>query len=121
LKEVFVTDPAVPVDTNHLERALRPIPTGRKNWLFCWTEVGAEKVGIIQSLLSTCVLHEIDPYTYLVDVLQQVAIHPQSEVADLTPRLWKELFAEHALPSPALATLRHSRPDARRRRKDVAR
>jgi transposase len=101
--EVFVTDPAVPVDTNHLERALRPIPMGRKAWLFCWTEVGAEKVGIIQSLISTCVLHGIDPYTYLVDVLQRVAIHPQSEVADLTPRLWKARFADRAIPSPALA------------------
>lgn len=38
--EVFLTDPQVPVDTNHLERGLRPIPLGRKNWLFCWTEVG---------------------------------------------------------------------------------
>lgn len=101
--EVFLSDPAVPVDTNHLERALRSIPMGRKNWLFCWTEVGAVKVGIIQSLISTCVLHGVDPYTYLVDVLQRVAIHPQSQVADLTPRLWKKKFADRAIPSPALA------------------
>jgi len=100
--EVFLSDPAVPIDTNHLERALRPIPMGRKAWLFCWTEVGAEKVGIIQSLISTCVLHGIDPYTYLVDVLQRVAIHPQSAVAELTPRLWKERFADQPMPSPAL-------------------
>jgi len=101
---VFLGDPAVPIDTNHLERALRPIPMGRKAWLFCWTEVGAEKVGIIQSLISTCVLHGIAPYTYLVDVLQRVAIHPQSAVAELTPRLWKERFADQAMPSPALAS-----------------
>ncbi len=101
--EVFLADPAVPVDTNHLERALRPIPMGRKNWLFCWTEVGAEKVGIAQSLISTCVLHGIDPYKYLVDVLQRVATHPQREVVDLTPRMWKEKFADRAMPSPALA------------------
>jgi len=94
----------VPIDTNHLERALRPIPMGRKAWLFCWTEVGAEKVGIIQSLISTCVLHSVDPYTYLVDVLQRVAIHPQSAVAELTPRLWKEKLSDQAMPSPALAS-----------------
>ena len=76
---------------------------GRKSWLFCWTEVGAEKVGIIQSLISTCVLHGIDPYTYLVDVLQRVATHPQSEVADLTPRRWKVRFGDQPIPSPALA------------------
>ncbi len=100
--EVFLSDAAVPLDTNHLERALRPIPMGRKAWLFCWTEEGAEKVGIIQSLISTCVLHGIDPYTYLVDVLQRVATHAQREVVDPTPRLWKAKFADQAMPSPAL-------------------
>ena len=39
--EVYLDDPAVSIDTNHLERALRVIPMGRKNWLFCWTELGA--------------------------------------------------------------------------------
>ena len=29
--QVFLTDPEVPIDTNHLERALRPIPMGRRN------------------------------------------------------------------------------------------
>jgi transposase len=91
--EVFLADPNVPIDTNHLERALRPIPMGRKNWLFCWTEIGAEKVGQIQSLLGTCMLHDVDPYTYLVDVLQRVDTHPQARVAELTPRLWKQNFA----------------------------
>ena len=50
---VFLEDPDVPLDTNHVERALRTIPMGRKNWLFCWTELGAEQLGIIQSLITT--------------------------------------------------------------------
>lgn len=97
--EVFLTDADVPLDTNHLERALRVIPMGRKNWLFCWTELGAQQVGQIQSLLTTCVLHGVDPYTYLVDVLQRIDRHPQSQVADLTPRLWKQHFAQAPLRS----------------------
>lgn len=97
--EVFLSDPDVAIDTNHLERALRPIPMGRKNWLFCWTELGAKHVGIIQSLIVTCRLHKIDPYTYLVDVLQRVGEHPASKVAELTPRLWKTLFAGNPLRS----------------------
>lgn len=96
---VFLTDPDVPLDTNHLERALRPIPMGRKNWLFCWTEIGAERVGQIQSLISTCVLHEVDPYTYLVDVLQRIDTHPFAQVDRLTPRLWKQYFAGDPLRS----------------------
>lgn len=97
--EVYLSNPDVPIDTNHLERALRPIPMGRKNWLFCWTEMGAEKVGIIQSLLATCVLHEVDPYDYLVDVLQRIDRHPSAQVAELTPRKWKHLFADDPLRS----------------------
>jgi transposase len=97
--EVFLTDPDVPLDTNHLERALRPIPMGRKNWLFCWTELGAERVGQIQSLITTCALHGVDPYTYLVDVLQRIDTHPFSAVEQLTPRCWKQHFAETPLRS----------------------
>lgn len=97
--EVFLADPDVPIDTNHLERALRAIPMGRKNWLFCWTELGAKHVGIIQSLLVTCRLHGIDPYTYLVDVLQRVGQQPASRVAELTPRLWKQHFSDNPLRS----------------------
>jgi hypothetical protein len=66
---VYLYDPDVQIDTNHLERALRVVPMGRRNWLFCWTELGAKHIGIMQSLLVTCRLHEVDPYDYLVDVL----------------------------------------------------
>ena len=97
--EVFLSDPDVSPDTNHLERALRVIPMGRKNWNFCWTELGAKHVGIVQSLIVTCRLHGIDVYTYLVDVLQRVAEHPASRVAELTPRLWKRHFAADPLRS----------------------
>ena len=97
--EVFLTDPDVPIDTNHLERALRAIPMGRKAWLFCWTELGAKHVGIMQSLIVTCRLHQIDPYDYLVDVLQRVSDHPAARVEELTPRLWKQHFASTPLRS----------------------
>ena len=97
--EVFLSDPDVPMDTNHLERALRVIPMGRKNWMFCWTELGAKHVGVVQSLIVTCRLQGVDPYDYLVDVLQRVAEHPASRVAELTPRLWKQHFADNPLRS----------------------
>ena len=97
--KVYLGNPDVPIDTNHLERALRVIPMGRKNWLFCWTEVGARQVGIVQSLLTTCRLQGVDPYTYLVDVLQRVSLHPARDVIELTPRVWKQRFAAHPLRS----------------------
>ena len=80
---------------SHLERSLRAIPTGRRNWLFAWTELGAQHVGLIQSLLVTCRLQGVGPYTYLVDVLQRIDQHPAKRVIELTPRVWKTLFADH--------------------------
>ncbi len=97
--EVYLTDPDVPIDTNHLERALRVIPMGRKSWLFAWTELGARHVGIMQSLIVTCRLHQIDPYDYLVDVLQRVGEHPANRVHEITPRLWKTHFAKNPIRS----------------------
>jgi len=96
---VYLSDPDVPIDTNHLERSLRVIPMGRKNWNFCWTELGAKHIGIVQSLLVTCRLHDVDPYDYLVDVLQRIGQHPAALVEQLTPRVWKTLFANNPLRS----------------------
>jgi len=96
---VFLEDPYVPIDTNHVERGLKPIPMGRKAWLFCWTEIGAQYVAMIQSLLVTCKLHGVDPYIYLVDVLQRIGSHPNNLVHELTPRLWKERFAANPMRS----------------------
>lgn len=96
---VFLENPDVPIDTNHLEREIRPIAVGRKNWLFCWTEAGAEDIGILQSLLRTCRLQGVDPYTYLIDVLQRIATHPAAHVDQLTPRLWNLHFAQDPMKS----------------------
>ena len=49
---------------------------GRKYWLFCWMELGAHDTGVIQSLLTTCRLQGVDPYVYLLDVLQRISTHP---------------------------------------------
>ena len=97
--KVFLGNPALPMDTNHLERALRVIPMGRKNYLFCWSELGAEQLGILQSLMVTCRLQGVNPYHYLVDVLQRVALHPARDVIDLTPRLWKQKYNQNRLVS----------------------
>ena len=96
---VYLSDPDVAIDTNHPERGLRPIPMGRRNWLFAWTELGAERVGVVQGLLATCQLQGVDPHTYLVDVLQRVGQHPAARAVELTPRVWKTLFADDPLRS----------------------
>jgi len=72
---------------------------------YCWTELGAEHVAIMQSLISTCRLHDVDAYVYLTDVLQRVAIHPNSQIEQHTPRLWKQYFADDPMCSDLLLNL----------------
>ena len=85
---VFLENPAVSIDTNHIERTIRYPVMGRKNWMFHSTENGARHSGILYSLLLTCPLHGVDPRTYLIDLLQRMDCHPGAKVHELTPRLW---------------------------------
>ena len=63
------------------------------------TEIGADRVAIIQSLLVTCRLQGVDPYTYVVDEMQGISEPPASQVADLTPRVWTEKFSHTPMKS----------------------
>ncbi len=40
----------------------------------------------------------VDPYSYLVDVLQRLESHPSGRVRELTPRVWKEKFGGNPIP-----------------------
>lgn len=86
--KVFAGDGRVPIDNNSAERAMRKIAVGRKNWLFTGSVAGGERAAVIYSLIETCSRHGINPREYLTDVLQRVGSHPQSRVAELTPRGW---------------------------------
>lgn len=96
---VFLENPDVPIDTNHIERLIRYPVMGRKNWMFHTTEDGARYSGILYSLLQTCYLRGIDPQTYLVDVLQRMDTHLALEVDLLTPRLWTETVGDSPMRS----------------------
>lgn len=96
---MFLEYPNVPLATAHLERQIRAIALGRKNWHFCRTELGARYIGIVQSPLASCRLQGVDPYGYPVDVLQRIDTHPAFDVHLLTPRLWRQHFAAKPLRS----------------------
>ena len=106
----FLSDPDVPIDTNEIERALRRIKLGQKNWLFSWTELGAVNVGIVNSLIATCQMQGVDPFTWLVDVLQRIQNHPADRIGELTPRRWKQLFAGNPMTSDAVGAAVPARP-----------
>lgn len=98
---VFLENPDVAVDTNHIEREIRYPVMGRKNWMFHWTEGGARYSGILYSLLQTCILHDVNPRTYLIDLLQRMDFHPGKRAYELTPRLWAQTVDGAPLKSAA--------------------
>jgi transposase len=67
---LFLRDGRVEVDSNSVERSMRPIAMGRRNSLFSGSEGGAESWAILGSLVNTAKLHELDPQAYLTDVLE---------------------------------------------------
>jgi transposase len=69
---VFLGDGRVEVDNNTVERAIRPIPLGRKNALFAGSAAGGERWAILASLINTAKLHGVDPQTWLADVLDRI-------------------------------------------------
>jgi transposase len=86
----FLEDGRIELDTNPVERAMRPIALNRKNALFAGSDEGAEHWAILASLIECCKLSGVNPNAYLTDVLTRlVGGHLQSRLSELTPWAWK--------------------------------
>ncbi|MBP0573197.1 IS66 family transposase, partial [Mycobacterium tuberculosis] len=82
----FLDDGQVEIDSNIVERSIRPLALSRKNALFAGSDGGGEHWATIASLVETCKLNGIDPQAYLTDVINRiVAGHPQSQIDELLP------------------------------------
>ena len=82
----FAGDGRIEIDSNVVERAIRPIALNRKNALFAGSDGGGEHWAIVASLIETCKLAGIDPQTYLADVIARIVNgHPNSQIDDLLP------------------------------------
>jgi len=82
----FIDDGRVEIDSNAVERAIRPIALGRKNHLFAGSDGGGEHWAILASLIATCKMLAVDPQAYLADVLAKIVDrHPMSRLDELLP------------------------------------
>jgi hypothetical protein len=88
---VFLEDGRIEVDTNTVERTMRPIALGRKNALFAGSESGARTWAILASLINTAKLNDLDPQTYLADVLERMISGrtPVNRLDELLAWHWK--------------------------------
>ena len=86
LRQVFLSDGTVEMDSNIVERSIRPIALNRKNALFAGHDEGGRNWGRIASLIETCKLNNVEPYAYLKATLEAIATgHPAAKIADLMP------------------------------------
>ncbi|RAZ92242.1 IS66 family transposase [Mesorhizobium hawassense] len=82
----FLDDGRIEIDSNVVERSIRPIALNRKNALFAGSDGGGEHWATIASLIETAKLNSVDPYAYLADVIVRiVAGHPQNQLDHLLP------------------------------------
>ena len=70
----YTTDGALAIDNGAAERALRGLTIGRRNWLFCGSERGAQAAAVHFSLIASCHRHGLDAFAYLRDVLTRLPL-----------------------------------------------
>ena len=97
---MFLDDGRVEMDTNVVERAIRPVALNRKNALFAGSDGGARHWAIAMTLIQTAKLNGVDPQAWLTDVLERVVSGrtKTAELDTLLPWNWK-----HSSPATAPA------------------
>ena len=85
----FLDDGRIELDTNPVERAIRPVALGRKNHLFAGSDGGGHRWAVICSLIETAKLNKVEPYAWLSDVLtRMIDGHPANRIDELLPWNW---------------------------------
>ncbi len=84
--ERFLADGRIELDTNSIERSMRPIALSRKNALFAGSDEGGENWACLASLVETYKLNGVNPEAYIDDVLTRLVNGwPQSRLDELLP------------------------------------
>ena len=91
----YLEDGRLEIDNGEVERLIRLVALGRKNFLFAGSDAGAERAAVAYTVLATCALHELEPWAYVKDVLEKIAGDwPQRELDGLLPDRWAEEHPE---------------------------
>lgn len=108
---LFLTDGQIELTNNRVERELRKLVLGRRNWLFTWEDLGGERTAAILTIIATCVSYGVNPRAYLHLAIKLILDSwPQAKLRDLLPdRLALThrnlLLTDGALRSPLLGLL----------------
>lgn len=76
------------LSNNAVERAIRPLKLGARNWLFVGDPKAGPRLANLFTLVENCRQLEIDPERYLIDLLGRLPEHPAAKIAELLPHHW---------------------------------
>jgi transposase len=93
---LYLDDGRLELDTNTVERAMRPVALGRKNALFAGADSGARHWAIVATLIQSAKLNGVEPLAWLTDVLEQIVAGrtKRHELGSLLPWNWKPAKAD---------------------------
>jgi transposase len=102
---VFLDDGRVEMDTNVVERAIRPSVLTRKNALFAGSDGGARHWAVAMTLIQTAKLNGVEPMAWLTDILERVVSGRTKahELDTLLPWNWQQSRPELDLRTTAMA------------------
>ena len=73
------------IDNNLIENSIRPVALGRKNYLFAGSHNAAQQAAIIYSLLATCKINQVEPFSWLKNTLDVIPDYPANQLDRLLP------------------------------------
>jgi hypothetical protein len=92
----YTEDGRLPIDNNAVERMLRIVALGRKNWLFAGSERGGRTAAILFTIISSAKRHDLNTWAYLRDILVRLADLKPGELETLLPGRWQDSHATSA-------------------------
>lgn len=81
----YIENGQVEIDNNLIENSIRPVALGRKNYLFAGSHEAAQQAAMIYSFLGTCKINNVEPLSWLKDVLQRIQDHSIQKLDELLP------------------------------------
>lgn len=85
----YLDDGRLEISNNAAENQIRPAAVGRKNWLFCGSDVGGERAAGFYTLIRTARLNGVEPEAWLTDVIARIGGHPINRLAEMLPWNWQ--------------------------------